>query len=320
MQRRRPSLKSLAMALLLLFAGGSFAPVYTQETGTRKIGLSLPLTGRFAAVAKQVEFGAQAALQAHNAGGSAAELVLFDDKCDAERALEAAKLYAAKNVSSIIGPLCYGFAKALAVALKEIAAPISATPPTVFTLETRNPDLARARAVEELALASLSKPHDAEASAIVDLILPRIADRPFAILDDGSIYGRGLSDAVRLKAEQAGLKPVVTANFRPLQTSQRALLRRLSRSGVEALFVASAPEDIVTIATDMNTLNLSWPIATGETALLLPFAEGASSLPDGVLAITQDVPQIMPSAVPTLPQTEEEGSAALEGPVLLGYT
>ncbi|MEM1038321.1 MAG: ABC transporter substrate-binding protein [Pseudomonadota bacterium] len=299
--------------------------MFAQDTQNTKVGLSLPLTGRFAPVARQVEFGAMAALTAHKNAGGKSEIVLFDDQCDPERAKAAATIFEKQKVPVITGPLCFAFAKSLALALKENALQRGANKSStaIFTLETRNNDLARARQVEELALASLSKAHDAEAAAIVDLILPRIADRPFAILDDGSIYGRGLSDAVRLKAEQGGLKPVITANFRPLQTSQRALLRRLARSGVEAVFVAASAEDIITIAKDMATLNMSWAIATGETASLLSFTPGATLLPEGLLAVLPAIPAVTPESIniPAKSDEADEGQAVLplEGPVLLGY-
>ncbi|MEO0545914.1 MAG: ABC transporter substrate-binding protein [Pseudomonadota bacterium] len=301
------------------------SPALAQDIQTAKIGLSLPLTGRFAPVARQVEFGAMAAFQAHKNAGGKGEIVLFDDQCDPERAKAAATEFEQQNVSVITGPLCYAFAKSLALTLKENALErgADAGSTAIFTLATRNADLARARQVEELTLASISKAHDAEATAIVDLILPRIADRPFAILDDGSIYGRGLSDAVRLKAEQNGLKPVVTANFRPLQTSQRALLRRLARSGVEAVFVAASAEDIITIAKDMATLNMNWALAAGETARLLSFTPGATLLPEGLLAVLPAIPTITPGSIDISPMSDEEDKGQetlpLEGPVLLGY-
>ena len=87
----------------------------------------------------------------------------------------------------------------------------------------------RLREVEGLSLWSLSNAPDGEARAIVDLVLPQFQNRPYAIIDDGSVYGRALADDIRLLAEEAGSRPILSSNFRPLQTTQISLLRRLRK-------------------------------------------------------------------------------------------
>ncbi|MEL6946341.1 MAG: penicillin-binding protein activator [Pseudomonadota bacterium] len=293
-----------------------------ENTKSLKIGLSLPLTGRFAAIAKKVEFGAQVALRrAAAVQVHAPEMVLFDDGCAAEKASAGAETFLAAEVDVVIGPLCYQYAKALAGALRSMtqSASTTRTVPPVIALRTRNKDLVRARRVEGLALASLSQAHDGEARAIVDRIFPMFSGRPFALLDDGSVYGRNLTDQLRLLGEERGFKAVIAANFRPLQTSQRALLRRLARSGVEAVFIAASPEDVMTISKDLAALQYDWLLATGETALLLPFTPGAANLKDGLLSVQPNVnPDSLAALGPWRQQLLADG-ATLETPVLLGF-
>jgi len=269
------------------------------------IGLSLPLNKRYAEFSERIELGAFLAQKQLNNFGQDIEISLVDDKCDSSTVPELTKQLA--NVKAIIGLPCFKVATELARAFKEneIASP-------VFTLRTRNPTLKRLRDVEGLSLIEFANTPDAEAKAAMELIIPKFKAKPYAILDDGSVYGRGLADALRLLAEQNGLKPITSANFRPLQTNQRALVRRLQRSGVEAVFVAADSEDVVTIANDITALNLNWPVATGEQISLLPFANGAKELERPIYAVAPVIRPIinteaqelfLQQKIPTDPET-----------------
>ncbi|MEL6751664.1 MAG: ABC transporter substrate-binding protein, partial [Pseudomonadota bacterium] len=186
-------------------------------------------------------------------------------------------------------PLC-------AEAARVIAAIVAPVP--VVSLDTRNPLLDRHRTLDGLSLFEVGPAPEAEATVIVQHVLPTFGDRPFAVIDDGGVYARGLAEAIRLQAMDAGLEPTEVANFRPLQRTQKPLLRRLARSGIEALVVAADAEDVSTIANDLAELGLDWPVVTGEPARLLPFVEGASSVPDGLLAIMPvDVPDAIANAL-----------------------
>ncbi|MEP0941617.1 MAG: penicillin-binding protein activator [Rhizobiaceae bacterium] len=247
------------------------------------IGLSLPLDGRLAPVAKRMEYGAQLAVQKLVRQGQDVQLVLVDDGCDVDKAPETARELINANVEVVVGPLCFRAATAMAQQFKQAAR----APKAVITTNTRNKLLKRLREVNGLALFSLSNAPESEARAVVDLILPRFQGRPFAILDDGSVYGRALADDIRDLGEQAGLRAVVNSNFRPLQTTQIAMLRRLRKSGVEAVFIAAAAEDVVTIANDIRTLKLDWIVATGERGLLMPYSVTAESNLSGMLMVRE---------------------------------
>ena len=197
-----------------------------------------------------MEFGAQLAAQKLKDAGQDVELSLANDACDVNKVPEIAKSLHEANAKIVVGPVCFRVATALADYAKRSQGSINSVP--IIATNTRNKLLGRLRQVDELPLYSLSNAPNAEAQAVVDLILPRFGSRPFAILDDGSVYGRALADDVRELGELAGLRPVINSNFRPLQTTQIAMLRRLRNSGVEAVFIAAAAEDVVTIANDIR--------------------------------------------------------------------
>lgn len=269
--------------LLIPLLAGALAS--TSVMAAEVIGLSLPLDGRLAPVAKRMEYGAQLAAQKLIQKGRDIQLVLVDDGCDVEKAPTVAQNLIDAQAQIVVGPLCFRSATAMA---KEFKNKSYANPPkAIITANTRNKLLQRLREVDEVSLFSLSNAPNSEAQAVVDLILPRFQGRPFAILDDGSVYGRALADDIRDLGEPAGLRAVINSNFRPLQTTQIAMLRRLRKSGVEAVFIAAAAEDVVTISNDIRTLKLDWMVATGERGLLLPYSVSADSNMSGMLMVRE---------------------------------
>ncbi len=86
---------------------------------------------------------------------------------------------------------------------------------------------------------------------------------PFAIVDDGTIYGRELAESFRLAAEQAGLKPVFVDTFRPQMDNQIGLIGRLRKAGATHVFVGGDRDDIAIMARDAAELaaDLTLPAA-----------------------------------------------------------
>ncbi len=290
-----------------------FALACSPSSAADVIGLSLPLEARLTPVAKRMEFGARIAAEKLNKSGREVELVLVNDGCDIERVSETASSLAKAGAEIVVGPVCFRVAVELAKYAKQENSPVKSMP--IVAVNTRNKLLTRLREVDELPLYSLSNAPDAEARAVVDMILPQFQSRPFAILDDGSVYGRALADDIRELSEQAGLRAVVNSNFRPLQTTQIAMLRRLRKSGVEAVFIAAAAEDVVTIANDIRTLRLDWMVATGERGQLLPYAASPGSNMAGMMMVAER--QLATDALRQ--EVGDLGELELENSLLLGH-
>ena len=280
MNKLLKSLTAIAFFPLALMTAGS-GSAWSSDL----IGLSLPMNARYEAVSRRIESGALLAQEKANNAGTTIDLKLVDDNCDAASATELAEQFS--STKAVIGLPCFKLAAALARTLKA-----NNNNAPLLTFRTRNSGLKRLREIEGLPIFEFSNKSNAEAQAIADFILPEFGSKPYAILDDGSVYGRGLADSIRLIAEETGRKPVTNANFRPLQTNQRALIRRLQRSGVEAIIIAAAPEDVVTFANDLSALNLNWPVAMGEQISLLPFAAEANAISRPILAVAPKMRRI----------------------------
>lgn len=231
------------------------------------IGVSLPSTGRYAALGRELEMGILKAIEDHVArGGERPRIAPVDDECSADGGRKGLETLRERGAEVLIGVPCFEPALLYAGALD---VPILAA------------GLRHAAAEEEVEagrLNVLGPAPRAEAQAAADLVLSRWRDRPFAIVDDGGVYGRALAEAVRDLAETRGLRPQQLATFRPLQSTQAALVRRLKNAGVEAVFVAGEAEDAATIARDGERQG-GLEVATGETGALLPYVDGAAQTP-----------------------------------------
>ena len=197
--------------IALLFACTGTATAQTQ------VGLVLPLEGRLSVAAKRIEFGAMLAAGALR---DDIRVTLVSGGCDDDEIEANIATRQEADVDIVVGPPCFAGAKAIAAALNAGAE----VPEPVIALNTRSSGLERARSYDGLPMFEISPPADAEARAVVEKLLPQFGGVPFAIVDDGSVYGRGLADAVRLAADEEGLRAVANENFRPLQRSSSSSL------------------------------------------------------------------------------------------------
>ncbi len=277
------------------------------------IGLMSDLSGKASLLGKNTELGARLATNDYNSGavGEKIRLVVQDSACNAKQAQKAAAKLLRLNIKIVIGPICN---KALFAAIKVL----SPAGITIITPNIRATRIARGRKKENWLVFSLAGNAKTESEAISKILLDRWQGMAYAIADDGSIYGRGLADDFRTLAELSGQKPVALANYRPLQTKQISMLRRLQKSGMEALFIGGDAVDIALIARDADKIGLDIEIAGGESVALLPFEDSAKFVPPGLLAVMPVEPQYFPSASELVASLKRQGIAP-DGGVIPGY-
>ena len=258
------SLPSLALALLL----ASSAAAAAEEA--IRIGVAAPLSGASAILGAQVLAGVR------TAADSITDVSEADTECSGEGGGTAAAALIAAKVQVAVGFLC---TEALAAALPKL----SAAGIPVITVGVRANRFTDTRAKTDALLWRLAPRSDAEADAAAALMIARWKDVPFGLVDDGTIYGRGLSDAVRTRLESAGMRAATIDNFRPAEEKQFGLVRRILATGVTHLFLAGDRPDIAIIARDAASISLGLDIVGGEA--LLDEASADAKLPAGVLAV-----------------------------------
>ncbi|WP_054314046.1 branched-chain amino acid ABC transporter substrate-binding protein [Mesorhizobium sp. 1M-11] len=229
---------------LILTGGAAAAPL--------NIGVAAPLSGPSTILGKQIEYGARL-----SAGALDAETVVVDDKCSAEGGAAAATQFVSAKVDAVVGFLCTEAIEAAMPILKQAGIP-------VITLGVRTEGLTDRRAKTGWPVFRLGPRGDAERDAAGTILSKLWRDVSFAVVDDGTIYGRELAEAVRATTQQAALKPVFTDTFRPELDNQVGLIGRLSKAGADAVFVGGDGRDVAIMARDAAKLGSEMVFAGGE--------------------------------------------------------
>ena len=154
-----------------------------------------------------------------------------------------------------------------------------------------------------------------EATKISDVILDRWKDKPLALIDDGTIHGRELVEAVRASLEKIGLSAIFTDTYRPSQEQQVALVRRLAKSGATHVFVGGDRADMAVMARDAASEKIGLTFLGGET-LYAP--DQPVPLQSGVLAVALPDYARQPQAAEVTKALSEAGIVA-EGYVLPAF-
>lgn len=291
----------LPIRMLSAFAGSLLAG---QACAQVSIGLSAPLTGPSAILGEQIRTGAGMAVE--RLTNPAVTLNVADDGCTADGGARAARQFVAAKVRIVVGFLCSESIEAALPILEE------ANIPTI-TVGVRTDSLTDRRTRTGWPVYRLGPRNDSEREA-AGRLLTRLWQRElFAIVDDGTIYGRELSESVRLAAEKAGLSPVFVDTFRPQLNNQIGLVGRLQRAGATHVFAGGDRDDIAIMGRDAAQLQANLTIASGETLRSV----GDIPLTQGTLMVA--LPNWPDVAVPAVAAAFAERRILAQGYVLPAY-
>jgi branched-chain amino acid transport system substrate-binding protein len=263
------------------------------------IGLAAPLSGINAIIGEQMRMGAAAAI-----AGTGAELVIVHDGCTPESGEAAAAQFVERRVAIAVGFVCTETVEAALPALSEAGIPVIS--PFIRTVS-----LTDRRERTGWQFFRLAPRGDAEHEAVARILMQRWRDELFALIDDGTIYGRELVESFRLEAENAGLAPVFLDTFRPQMENQIGLVGRLRRSGATHVLVGGDREDVAIIARDAEELDYDLVLAGGEA---LRAAPGEVPLSEGILMIAP--PEWSELAAPAMLEALREAEIEPDGYVL----
>jgi branched-chain amino acid transport system substrate-binding protein len=241
-----------------------------QQAAADGIGVSAPLSGASAVLGEQMEAGAVAA------GASfGVPVEVADDACTADGAKAAAGRFVEAKVSVVVGYLCTEAIEAALPILKAANIP-------VIAVGVRTDSLTDRRGKTGWPVYRAGPRADSERDAAAAILTRLWRENLFAIIDDGTIYGRELAETFRAAAEQAALKPVFVDTFRPQMDNQIALVGRLRKAGATHVFAGGDREDIAIMGRDAAELGVPLTIAGGES---LRAAPGGAALAEGTLMI-----------------------------------
>jgi branched-chain amino acid transport system substrate-binding protein len=219
------------------------------------IGFAAPLTGPSALLGQQMRAGAEVAVG--SPGNGVVTLNVQDDLCTADGGAAAARSFVAAKADVVVGFLCTEAANAAMPILAQAGIP-------VLTPGIRTNSLTDMRDRSGWPIYRIAPRDDAEEQALSELLIPLWRDTLFAIVDDGTIYGRNLAESFRAAAEATGLKPVFVDTYRPQLENQVGLIGRLKRAGATHVFVGGDREDVAIMGRDAAAIDYKLTLAGGE--------------------------------------------------------
>lgn len=198
-----------------------------------------------------------------------------DDSCSAEGGEQAAGAMVAAGVRIVVGFLCTEAIEAALPILAKAGIP-------VVTPGVRTNSLTDQRKRNGWQVYRMAPRADDEREAVSTILVERWQRELFAIVDDGTIYGRELVESFRLSAELEGLQPIFIDTYRPQLDNQIGLVARLNRAGATHVLVGGDRTDVAIMGRDAAALGFNLTIASGET---LRAAPGDVPLADGTLMV-----------------------------------
>ena len=232
---------------------------------TMLVGVAAPLSGPSAILGKQIDAGTGLAAEANGI-----ELKTMDDACTADGGAAAAREFVAAKVNVVVGFLCTEAIEAAMPILKDANIP-------VITVGVRTESLTDRRAKTGWPVYRLGPRGDDERNAVASSLTHLWQNDLFAIIDDGTIYGREIAETLRAAAEQAALKPVFVDTFRPQLDNQIGMIGRLKKAGATHVFAGGDGEDIAIMGRDAAQLSAGIVFAGGENLRTpgdVPYAVG----------------------------------------------
>lgn len=270
--KRLTSLLKLATFGACLLHVTALADIARAET----IALSVPLSGDYAEIGRDFSLGAKLAMETI---GRDHQLFIADDGCNPDLAKLAAKDIQSRNAALVTGMICNEAALTLANDLRESKTPL-------LVAGARSVRLIADRDREEWHIWRMSPGDDAAAEKLADYVTTNLRNTAFALIDDGTIYGRSITDTIRLQLNNTDMSPQFSDTFRAAQSTQAGLLRRLERSGVSmAIIAAATTEDLLTIAKNHKSMGIESKLILSEQISVLPFLEDADEVSDGILVV-----------------------------------
>jgi branched-chain amino acid transport system substrate-binding protein len=204
----------------------------TQTAGAEiKIGTAGPMTGDYAWAGDRYQKGAGLAVEDLNAKGGVlgqkVELIVGDDFCDRDQAVALARKLVSDGVVLVAGHWC-SHASIAAAEIYEQAKILMISPGSASAKLTDEggPNVFRVFGRD-----------DRQGSKVADFIATRWAGKQIAILDDGTVWGKGVADATRRRLRERGVPVAVDEAFKPGEPEYSSLVAKMQAAGVELLFV-----------------------------------------------------------------------------------
>ena len=251
MHKNLPRRSALGLLTLGAIASASLLTACDSTPSTIKIGVAQPLTGNLAALGQDLLNGVNLAVEELNKEGVRIngkavtfEVVAVDDRANADTGKEVAKQLVDAGVVAVIGHLNSGVSIAAApiYAEKNIAQMAISTNPKYTALG--HPTTFRLVANDTL-----------QAKAIGSFSASQFKSTKYALLDDGTPYGKDLAAGAAVQLKNAKKDIVLQQSFDDKTTKFDELAAKLKAGSVEVIVSTLNDFQIIALIDALKKVN-----------------------------------------------------------------
>jgi branched-chain amino acid transport system substrate-binding protein len=247
---RRYWLLSLAVCAL----GTQMAPSWAADPEVVKIGFVGPLTGPVARVGKDLQYGAQLALDEENArhptvGGKPVTFVLDvqDDQADPHVAVQVAQKLVDDGVVGVIGHYNSGCSIPASAVYHQADV-------AMITPGSTNPDLTK----QGFKNVFRTMGHDGIGGVVAGhFVVEQMKAKRIAIIDDRTAFGEGLANAFEKGVKEANGNVVDREFTNDKAVDFRSILTTLKSKNVDLIFFGGLDEQGAMLVKQMRSLGMN---------------------------------------------------------------
>lgn len=270
------------LALLCLMSTMAWAQILVATVG--------PMKGQYAALGEQLRRGAEQAINDINAAGgvNGEQLALDaeDDACDPKQAIAIANQLVAKGVKLVAGHYCSGSSIA-AAKIYEAAGIIMISP------SSTNPKLTDEGGWNVQRVCGRD---DAQGAFAGRAIAKAYAGRSIAIIDDGSVYGQGLSKMFKSALNGAGVTETVLESYKPGLNDYNDLVQKILVANADVVYLGGFAGEAGTIIRQLREFASTAVLVGGDALLVDQFWAMAGTTGEGTLVTFTPDPQKLDAA------------------------
>ncbi len=275
-------MKKTVLLVVLLIASVSlvFAQGGAETPSTIKIGVGGAHSGDLASyglpTVNAVKLVADKVNAAGGIDGKMIEVVVEDDQCKAEIAVNTAAKLVGEDVVAVIGHICSGATKAALDIYNSSSIPTispSATSPEL-TQSGDYPNFLRTIA-----------PDDAQAVLQVDFAINTLGAKKIAVLHDKGDYGKGLAEFAKAAIEADGSASVVLfEGVTPGAVDYSAVINKIEASGADTVIYGGYHPEAAQIVGQMKSKGMDLAFIGGDGVMDATFVAVAGKNAEGVYA------------------------------------
>lgn len=311
----QPSGGRLAMKrqLLRLAAAVAFAAVGASSASAEiLIGMAGALTGPNAYQGEQQQQGVEMAIaDLNSAGGLLGQqlrLISVDDACDSGQAIAAAHKLVAERIAFVVGHQCSA-ASIPAAGIYERAGVIQMTPAST------NPRLTEEGRSNVFRICGRDDQQGAIAGAY---LAAQGRDAKIAILSDGSIYGKGITEETRRHLRQHGGAETLSDELEPGLSDYSPLIAKLQTSGIQIAYFGGYYREAAILIRNAREQGYNLQLVSGDSIASEAFIQVTGEAGEGTVFTSFRDPRRNPGVASLIERFRQRGFEP-EGYTLYSY-